>query len=69
MASDRSYSPEAMQALNKTVQGALKRNLACCPNCDNFDAMGERCKLNNMRPPAPIIAFGCELFSWNDCPF
>lgn len=69
MGSDRCYSPEALNGLTNAVKDTLKRGLKCCPNCDNFDAMAERCKLNNLRPPAPIIAFGCELFNWNDCPF
>ena len=66
---ERIYSSEAMRGLSNYVYDALKRNLTCCPNCDNFDAKGEKCKLNNLHPPATIIAFGCEKFVWNDCPF
>lgn len=69
MANDRSYSNEVISGLGNIVEGALKRGLTCCPNCNHFDAMRETCGLNNLRPPAPIIAFGCERFDWNDCPF
>lgn len=33
-----------------------------CLRCDNFDEPKEICKLYNQRPPAKIIAFGCEQF-------
>lgn len=33
-----------------------------CLRCDNFDEPKEICKLFNMRPPAKVIAFGCEKF-------
>jgi hypothetical protein len=69
MSSERSYSHEALRGLSNYVESALKRGIICCPNCDNFDSFGEKCKLNHLRPPAPIIAFGCERFNWNDCPF
>lgn len=31
-----------------------------CVNCDNFDESTEVCSLVNQRPPAKIIARGCE---------
>lgn len=34
-----------------------------CIRCDNFNEEKEICKLYNARPPAKIIAFGCEKFS------
>lgn len=47
-----------------------KRSLACCPNCEHFDGGAvERCRLNNKRPPATIIAFGCEYYTNNEMPF
>lgn len=31
-----------------------------CLTCDNFDEPSEICKKFNARPPAKVIAFGCE---------
>lgn len=69
MVKQRLYSYEAMQSLGKLTKDSLQRAMQCCPNCNNFDAMREVCKLNNLKPPATIIAFSCEKFNWNDCPF
>ena len=48
----------------------LKHTLPCCPNCTHWDSHGEVCTLNGarMRPPAPVIAFGCWAFD-QDVPF
>lgn len=42
----------------------LKHRLPACPNCEHWNGMSEVCTLNNasMRPPAPVIAFGCWAF-------
>lgn len=41
-----------------------------CVSCDNFDEKAERCRLANARPPARVIAFGCEKYSDDqDVPF
>lgn len=37
-----------------------------CLRCDNFDEKSENCKLYNARPPAKIIAFGCDSFDDNE---
>jgi hypothetical protein len=33
-----------------------------CVLCKHFDEPTEICKLNGKRPPAKIIAYGCECF-------
>lgn len=38
---------------------SLARN---CPMCEHWNPDGETCKLANARPPATVIAFGCEAF-------
>lgn len=57
--------------IEATIKRALEdahRMLNCCPNCWHFDAKLEECKLANARPPAQVIAFGCEKFDF-DIPF
>jgi hypothetical protein len=39
-----------------------------CVTCDSFNQVKETCNLNGLRPPAKIIAFGCECFT-QDVPF
>lgn len=46
----------------------MRRSFTCCPNCLNFDEKLEQCKLAAARPPARVIAFGCERFDF-DIPF
>lgn len=42
----------------------LKERLPCCPNCEHWSAKLEHCtyQSQNVRPPAPVIAFGCWAF-------
>lgn len=48
----------------------LKDRLPCCPNCTHWDSRNEVCALTmpRVRPPAPVIAFGCWAFE-QDVPF
>lgn len=46
----------------------MRRSLTCCPNCWHFDKEAEQCKLVAARPPAHVIAFGCERYEF-DIPF
>ena len=69
MASNRSYDNDVLSGLSNVVEASLKRSIVCCPNCDNWQARKETCGLNNQRPPAPIIAFGCECYIGNKVPF
>ena len=39
-----------------------------CITCNNFNEQTELCKLNNLRPPARIIAAGCECYD-DEIPF
>lgn len=47
---------------------AIEAGTKTCITCDNFYLPEERCNLNGMRPPAKIIAFGCECYQ-NEIPF
>ena len=69
MADDRSYSQDVLRSLCNTIDETLKRGKVCCPNCMLFAAFKETCTLNNLRPPAPIIAFGCERYENDNIPF
>lgn len=37
-----------------------------CINCDHFTEATEMCKQWNTRPPARVIAFGCEKYKDDD---
>lgn len=41
--------------------------LQSCIGCFHFNAANENCNLNNMRPPARIIAVGCECYEPDIC--
>lgn len=51
-------------ATTRLVEQALKT----CVVCDHWNQSKETCALNGLRPPARIIAFGCECFE-NEIPF
>ena len=50
--------------LTKAFVGNIERALRTCVTCEHFDEAKEQCGLNGLRPPARIIAFGCEC--WED---
>lgn len=39
-----------------------EKMLTCCVNCLHFNIDSELCKIAKARPPAKIIAFGCDSF-------
>ncbi len=64
------YAADVIAGMNKLVDNLCQRSTKCCPNCAGFNIKKELCeKVNNMRPPAHIIAFGCNFFEENGVPF
>jgi 5-formaminoimidazole-4-carboxamide-1-beta-D-ribofuranosyl 5'-monophosphate synthetase len=55
-------SNNAIRVLENTHHYPFKT----CMYCENFNEEKELCKLYNMRPPAAIIAFGCEKYEDDD---
>lgn len=49
-----------MEALEKVVKSEVRSCVTTCMNCQHFSEGVEKCELNFQRPPARIIANGCE---------
>lgn len=47
----------------------LKPIYRSCINCEHFNEYNEKCKLYNQRPPARVIAYGCEKYEDIEIPF
>lgn len=61
-----------MADLSNQLKAQRAENLhVSCVNCDNWGAQVECCLKYNQRPPATIIAFGCNEWSNvdDDVPF
>ena len=60
---DPNHKLPYQRALESAIE-KLKHDLPCCINCDWWTAGREVCTLGNanVRPPAPVIAFGCGQF-------
>lgn len=52
----------------RLIRTELERASKTCVRCEHFDEKFELCRLNNLRPPARIIAEGCECFT-EEIPF
>lgn len=55
-----------------SIEQEIKRGLRTCITCDKFDSATETCKrTDNMRPPARIIAYGCDeyVYLFDEIPF
>ncbi len=66
----RDLPPEDFEIMAHTIAKYLGRKITMdmlglsksCVLCKNFNKDAETCGLNGKRPPANIIAFGCELY-------
>jgi hypothetical protein len=69
MNSERQQQIEALaEFVGERVKTALNDACRTCLTCDHFQQAKETCGLNGQRPPAKIIAFGCECYE-NEIPF
>jgi len=71
--STRDLNEKQIKAVAKELAECIAHELRMatrtCVNCLHFDKQKEIClKFNNERPPAKIIAHGCEGYT-NDIPF
>lgn len=48
--------------VSDAVRNTIEQSTRTCLNCEKFDEKTEKCCPVNMRPPARVIAFGCEQF-------
>lgn len=59
---------EIVDYLSPVIIKALEDATKSCITCDHFDQINELCKYNSLRPPAKVIAFGCECYQ-DEIPF
>ena len=53
---------QIVKDLSARVQCHLTTAFRTCINCVEFDEPKELCKLANARPPARVIALGCDSY-------
>lgn len=62
----RQVSPQEraniIESISMRVSQAIANCARSCLGCEHFKDGDELCGLNGQRPPARIIAFGCEMF-------
>lgn len=56
------------ELLKPVIVKTLETSTRTCITCDHFIIQNETCGLNYKRPPAKVIAFGCECYI-NEVPF
>lgn len=59
-------SSAASNAALRVLESSHHYPFKTCMTCENFNEEKELCKLYNLRPPASIIAFGCEKYEDDD---
>lgn len=59
----------AIKTLAKSLGQAVADGRRTCVHCIHFDMHSEQCGMAGQRPPARVIAFGCELFEADPIPF
>lgn len=52
----------ALHVAAKEIAGSVITCMSTCVNCLHFDEHSEVCKKYQARPPARVIAYGCEDF-------
>lgn len=55
-----------VNAALKVLENSTHFPFQTCLHCDNFDEPTEQCKLFKAKPPARVIAFGCDKFDDKD---
>lgn len=58
----------AIRQCASSLAQAIEINCRTCVRCMHFNA-DETCTLAGARPPAKVIAFGCDSFLPDDIPF
>jgi len=60
---------EIAKVITETIIKVLDNNLRSCLNCSRFNESREACNLYQARPPAKVIAKGCEKWDEINVPF
>lgn len=51
-----------IRTVSDAMAKVIEQNTRTCLNCQYFDEKFEMCRGYNARPPARVIAFGCDKF-------